>query len=573
MQAGQPRLNPLNFTTEKFLLQHAQYDVTKAKIYEEYIDSVIKKYMLYDTTGKLDQFKKILSEKGKGKDQFSLKERLDAIEANDKETKKLLTTELVLNEIKIPELKEDYFLVNRKGTIKETRKVRRLFSKEQKEITRKKRKKEFFYNYSFTEKDKFSADNIKKYLTDPARAGEIKTVAIHNIPAGSDASLKVKSTAITDRSAFQETTDTILGLAVKLAELGVKLSPYGNILPTDFIKTSNATIDWPAGAPSQAVVEYFLFGEPAEDTSVILPAISLEKTIESLLIVENIFDREVFATATSAAFLTDKSLTDFPLATTNFNKNLPAHKVFIDEFIAAYKEELKVQQAKYFDILRTDSLHLSFMYPAFANSSLPPGELETDTKDETAKYYSKILTTDASEEPVKNELQIIGLKGKDSTHTVAKFSYKVGKNYRFQFGAGIAYTLRDFIQSKAKEENGNVVIENNAQHYRLVVGVHVHFGKGLFLQDNRFMGRFKERSSVYFGVGMPKPLENIYLGYAYDILPGLKLTAGGHIYRNDEYKIQNNTIIEQRMKYKGAGPFIALQIDPAGLLKALDVIN
>ena len=190
-----------------------------------------------------------------------------------------------------------------------------------------------------------------------------------------------------------------------------------------------------------------------------------------------------------------------------------------------------------------------------------------------AVYHSKALSTEPYDSPVKNELQLVSFKGKDSVKIGQKFAYKVGKNYRFQLSAGIAYTFKDYIQSKAEEKDGKIAITSTAQNYRLIVGVHIHFGKGLFLQDNRFLGRFSERSSFYIGVGVPKPLENVYTGLGYDLVPGLKITAGVHIYRNDKYTIQNNSIIEQRMQYKCAGPFAAIEIDPSSLLKALNIIN
>ena len=58
MQKGLIRLNPLDFTTEEFLSKNPAVDDSKAKKYNEYIDAVIEKYIKFDTTGKIDAFKK-----------------------------------------------------------------------------------------------------------------------------------------------------------------------------------------------------------------------------------------------------------------------------------------------------------------------------------------------------------------------------------------------------------------------------------------------------------------------------------------------------------------------------------
>ena len=75
------------------------------------------------------------------------------------------------------------------------------------------------------------------------------------------------------------------------------------------------------------------------------------------------------------------------------------------------------------------------------------------------------------------------------------------------------------------------------------------------------------------GVGIPDPLGNVYFGISGDLLPGLKLTTGAHIVKNNKYLIQNNRIIEETLRYQFGGPFIALQIDPASLINVLNIFK
>lgn len=579
IRGGIPMLNPLDFSSNQFLERHPEYEVSKSGIYEKYIDSVIRKYMLYDTSGKLEQFRKILNEKGNGKTQFKLRHRLEAAEENTKKMEKLLTTERVLNEIKIPTLKEDdVFWIKGKGKVKikvsELGFLPNVFIKKTKRDTKTKerRRKIFFYNYSYSEKDKFETEHsLNKYLTSAATNGQVKKVVMHNIPSGADVQLKIRTASIEDKSNFQQTTDTIFGLAAEVSKWITKLSSISLI--TGAIKPSNITIK-----PDDIHRNFKLTKTVAADGYSIFDSKSIpyslssqdtikQKLIQSLKKLE-VFDQEVFNKAAADTFLTAHSLSNL---LDYIYQSSPREDSFIAKFGRAYDTLLRNEKQTFFDQIRNDSVHLSFMYPALSNSSLPPVKLESN-KDRNAVFSSKVLTTEASDSPVKYDIRIIGTKEKDTT-VIAKFAYKIGRNYRFQLGGGIAYTFRDFIQSKAKEEGGKILIENTAQNYRMVIGLHIHFGKGLFLQDNRFFGRFCQRLSFYTGVGIPKPLENVYTGFAYDLLPGFKLTGGVHFYRNDKYLIQNNSIIEQRMRYNYAGPFGAIQIDPASLLKALNVIN
>ncbi len=119
---------------------------------------------------------------------------------------------------------------------------------------------------------------------------------------------------------------------------------------------------------------------------------------------------------------------------------------------------------------------------------------------------------------VEKKVAIYSFKAKDTVQ-IAELKFKTDAYHRFQLSAGLAYTTSLFVQSSAKEENGQITISNNAQQFRLILGVHVYLGKGLFVHDNSFPGRFTERISAFAGVGIPKPLENVYLGFGYDVTP------------------------------------------------------
>ncbi len=541
---GRAILDPLDFTTEDYLKKNLQYDSVKARIFDEYISAVIEKYKLYDTVGKVDAFKKILSLKGTGSDQFKLAGIAEAIQKNQDNFKKLVTVNTCLNEISVPDISQNEFVVRTFRKFKATEYA--------------------YYNFSYSAKDKFECSfNRKKFLTAAVGTDVEKIISVYNIPAGSDVDIKSDPKPIADRSAFQEVTDTLFSLATQVLGWSTKFAPFASLV--DILQ--------PVRVPSVSIGTPRHFIQVYADRHVDLGSITIQKYLEKLLKDSlHIYDKKVFLRTIDN--LSDISDTlDSPV---NFVFDRFAgsrYSASVSRFLAEYTKQLNIEQNNVFQNLRSDSLHLALMLPIFTTSGLPPGELKPDNNADQPLFYSKSVQTKQSDDPVKMNNTIFGFTKKGDTSKIVTFSYKVGKHYRYQLGAGLAYTLSNYVQTSATEENGGIKVTNTAQQYRLIVGIHVYLGKGLFLQDNSFLGRFNERVSGYIGVGIPKPLENIYPGVAYDLWPGFKATLGAHFYRNDKYTILNNVISEQHLKYKCAGPFFALQIDPSSLLKALGILK
>jgi len=115
-------------------------------------------------------------------------------------------------------------------------------------------------------------------------------------------------------------------------------------------------------------------------------------------------------------------------------------------------------------------------------------------------------------------------------------------------------------------------LANETQQFRMVLGLHTYFGKGLFLQDNHFSIKLP-RWSVFTGVGIPKPLDNFYLGAGVDLVPGLKLVTGAHFYKYTKYTFRNDQLLDKVNTYKLAGPFVSLNIDPPSFLKAIGLFK
>ncbi len=442
-RGGDLKLNPLDFTSDNVIKNNPKSDLKKAGIYNRYIDSLIERYIQYDTVQKIAEFKTILKEKDNGNDVFSLPDLSDSLnKINDSMKNSLLITDITLNKVSIPTQGRFY---NFSAVTDIT------FPNNIKHI-----KNEYGY-----------VKNNDKYLKMAVRTDETKVIIIHNIKGTIKVGITESNTPIIDRSSFQSGTDTVISQLGQLAAIVAKFTPYASWLNL-------------IAVPSQ----------------------------------------------------------QYASPTREYNK--------------------KVLVAKTADSVFDDSILLS----NFINSSSPATEPLQGKTDNNPMYSSKIVETQTSDDPVKKNVGVFYYASVTDTTWIKKFSYKIGKNYRFQLGSGIAYTLNPYNQSVVSPNNGQITITNNIQQYRFIVSLHTYLIKGLFLQDDRVLGRFSERLSLTTGVGIPDPLGNVYIGLSYDPWPGLKFTCGYHLDRNDNYLIQNNTIVEQQLRYKVAGNFISLENRP-----------
>jgi hypothetical protein len=220
------------------------------------------------------------------------------------------------------------------------------------------------------------------------------------------------------------------------------------------------------------------------------------------------------------------------------------------------------------------------------NRSLPPDSLEVK-KSEEIVYRTEMPELDLTNPPKEIKYTIIEVRPKPSSSTdslrktVAKGDFRIGKKHLFQISAGVGATLSDFTYRSFETVNGQLKAETNGDKVRMIAGVHVYPLK-LFLQDKSFMGiknktmgqknpRVLNRLSVFLGVGIPDPLKNYYLGASSDLLPGFRLIAGAHFYRNNRYNIQNDQIVEESAALRLAGPFLSFNIEPTSFVKALNL--
>lgn len=507
IRGGTFKLNPLDFTTEEYLRNTPSHDLDRAGIFNRYVDSLTERYIRYDSTQRVDEFKALLAHKKVGKEAFGFAARTDAlVAANQTKMNELLTARKDINVIEVPAGKYAQFSAD----------------------------------------PDIEFENDEKDMKKSLRTDDRKTVVIHNIPASWKAGLLETNKDIADRSATQQFFDSVASFGGQVMKIVANLTPYGGVLAAfdpPAITHLNEIVPRNTGGP----LVYNPFKGNALPTSYDDTSVFISKLITQLGD-GCAYDKELFDTLF-------RHVSD--VSTYAFN-------VFLYEDTFA-----KLQLKK----LIYDSLHAELLLDMYANSTPPPTNKLEVKKAPGSQYQSKVLHTKTSDNAIEKTVTPYVIKAKDDTAWMDKFSYKVGRNHHFQLSAGIAYTMQHYSQAVATTANGQVSITHDVRQYRFVAGVNMYPGKGLYLLDNRFLGRFGERYSIFAGVGVPDPLGNVYLGLSYDLVPGFRLTVGPHITRQDKYAIQNNVITEKRLSYKLAGTFLAVQIDPTSLINTLTAFN
>jgi len=429
-----------------------------------------------------------------------------------------------------------------------------------------------YLQFSATGKIKFKNDEIE--LKRNLYVDSTKTIVIHNIPADRKAGLREDRKVIPNRSAFEEGLDEVISNLGQLAKV------YGQVTAAPWSLVLNSIAPQPNYA--QSVITSKNMNSHA----------SLDKFDADL---NTIFIKVISSdTFSISGFSSDDFLAEFKDLLGK--KNLLVDNIFTNIFGTStvtfgeaatntYKIKFKKQFDGYISLISqliqdaatqvlVDSFMVSGLISIYNTASSPLLQQIKTNQDNSFKYYSSTLKTTPIDSTVETIVQPYTVSSKPTPDSIfiAKFKYKIGKTKRFTISAGLAYTLNSYDQSVAKAENGTITITNNNQQYRFVVGLNIYFGKGLYSLNND-LGKFTERWYGFVGVGIPKALENLYFGVGRDLYPGLKLTSGVHIAKHNKYLIQNNQIVEERLRYQAAGPFLSVTIDPTSLINLLNVFK
>lgn len=420
-----------------------------------------------------------------------------------------------------------------------------------------------YFNFSASGKIKFQNNEAK--LTEPTYTTDKKILAVHNIPKERRLGIVEERKLDADRSEFQQGLDGVVTNLGLLAGVYAKLTPYGSILdfflPSVSYKNNVIKPSIQKSGPGfvgtpKSIVVIKIYDSPKLSISGERDEEFVEK-LKKRLRAEKLYDEESFNVFENLSLTMEEAANQ------------------IDELQAPLKIYLQRLMEKAGDQVNLDRFYLNGFLTIYNESSTPLLKEIRPLQDKNTSFYSEISETTPVDSAVVNNVKLYTVNAKTNADTVvlSRFKYKIGKNKKFTLSAGIAYTLNSYNQSVAREEGGTIKISNNNTQYKLVAGINYYLGKGLYSHNNSFWGKNSERTYVFVGVGIPRPLENLYIGLGRDLFPGLKLTAGMHIAKNNQYFIQNNEIVEERLNYQLAGPFLSLKVDPTSLLSVFEIFK
>jgi hypothetical protein len=201
-------------------------------------------------------------------------------------------------------------------------------------------------------------------------------------------------------------------------------------------------------------------------------------------------------------------------------------------------------------------------YIQITNRSMPPIKL-AEKRSEIPQYSTVIeygttvlqSVSKAKEIIVSVKESDINAKASDTAKAVASFKTKIGKLQYFILSAGISFTAAPYNVSRIG--NNSLPDNSSGERFRLLAGLHV-YPFGLFNLDNRFAHGLRHRLSAFAGLSVPKPLENYHAGISYDLVPGIKLIGGYHLYKQTKFTVLNNQVADKIAAPKGAGFFLAI---------------
>jgi hypothetical protein len=196
--------------------------------------------------------------------------------------------------------------------------------------------------------------------------------------------------------------------------------------------------------------------------------------------------------------------------------------------------------------------------------------------DTIPRFKSQAFLPDTKEAPYKFEYSLTKVV-KSDTAKAGYLKYKTdssyfnaGKRYRFQLAAGLAYSFAPIVRTNIDTSKNSFSVNKDENKMRIIAGVRFYLGKGIYLHDNRFIPRGKlgwlDKTSIMIGVGIPRPLDNYYIGAGYDIVPGFNINFGSHFYRYINYQVANNTIVDNSSILKVNG-YVAITLDPTLFVK------
>lgn len=166
------------------------------------------------------------------------------------------------------------------------------------------------------------------------------------------------------------------------------------------------------------------------------------------------------------------------------------------------------------------------------------------------------------EAPFRDSITIKAIYSKDSIVDASKTYVKVGKLRFFQLMAGVAIMKDPVAVTKIDTAGGNFRVSTSDNAAKAIFGFKIYPFKN-YNRDHGLLPRYPlHRFSFSAGAELLHPLENFYLGGAYDVIPGLAFSIGTNINLQTTQQVQNGAIVNTSRRYQRSGTYYAVSVNP-----------
>ncbi|WP_124586966.1 hypothetical protein [Pedobacter sp. KBW06] len=186
----------------------------------------------------------------------------------------------------------------------------------------------------------------------------------------------------------------------------------------------------------------------------------------------------------------------------------------------------------------------------------------------------QITSTIEQEDPHTINTTITRWSAKDSTKTevVRKSTVNVGNERYFILSAGIAFNQSPLTVTQIDATNNGFKLTTEDSRARAIFGFKF-FPLKNYNRDHGIIPRyFLKRLSIFGGAEILKPLNNFYVGGAYDLVPGLAFSAGRNYTLQTRYSIENNAITKTSRSYVNGGTYYSVMVNPVLFLQFIKLL-
>jgi len=150
---------------------------------------------------------------------------------------------------------------------------------------------------------------------------------------------------------------------------------------------------------------------------------------------------------------------------------------------------------------------------------------------------------------------------KDTTEVIKSY-FNVGKLRRFQLGAGIVFLFKPAVTTTIDTTGGGFRVSTANSSAAAVAGFKF-YPVSSYNRDGGVLPRYwRRRFSVFGGVNIQHPLNDLYAGISYDVVPGFSLVLGKNYYVRTVYQVENGQIINTARSFNTGSTFWAATVDP-----------